>query len=199
MTAEAIVTESFYLSQPAILITSLLTGIDNEDIILSLEKRKQHKLSEDRHEDIDISCCIPADFEVISKIASELVFEHFSMLWKDSEEYEASPSEPWGGIIDYGDGLTIHDHSVPEYPLNFACVYYAKADEKSSPLCLLPNGWLPGFPAGPGPRENRVQVKTGQLVIFPAWMPHYVPVQTNKGELRAAMAFNLTVNQKSNE
>lgn len=86
----------------------------------------------------------------------------------------------WGAMYKKG------DHTVPHWhnPYNFSFVYFLKSDENSQPLCFTDSSDKFYIP----PIE-------GSFVLFPAYLFHHVPHQTNDTD-RIVIAGNLTTKEK---
>jgi hypothetical protein len=84
----------------------------------------------------------------------------------DSEQrgYSYMIADMWGAIYKSGDYTHLHQHLGS--PVSMGClsfVYYALSeDTNTAPLVF------PGI-------EHSIKPSTGQLVIFPGWLAHYVP------------------------
>ena len=88
-------------------------------------------------------------------------------------------NETWGLIYTKGDTTKVHNH----WPSLWSYTYCVKADECCSPLI---------FPTAT-PMELEIVPKTGQLILFPAWLMHEVYKQTCDHE-RIMISGNLEVN-----
>jgi hypothetical protein len=79
-------------------------------------------------------------------------------------EYRYQIINLWGAIYKSGDYTQLHQHhGSPVGAGNMSFVYYALSeDTNTAPLVF------PGI-------EHSIKPITGQLVIFPGWLAHYVP------------------------
>lgn len=75
-------------------------------------------------------------------------------------QVEYKMSDCWGAIYKKGDWTKKHDH----WPNVWSFVYYVDCCENCSPLI---------FNARYG-----IAPKIGKMILFPAWLVHYVPEQT---------------------
>lgn len=86
----------------------------------------------------------------------------------------------------------------------WAAVYYVAAGEEGAggelyledprfplPLMTFPGFRVLGMDGRPQPIEHRIAPKTGDLILFPAWIRHGVRPYTGSGE-RISVAMNLT-------
>ena len=106
----------------------------------------------------------------------------------EQQQYRYAISDLWGAIYKHGDYTNMHQHLGS--PASMGClsfVYYAQAeDSNTAPLVF------PGI-------EHAITPVTGQLVIFPGWLSHYVPTyEPAEGLERIVMAGNISVGWKTN-
>lgn len=80
----------------------------------------------------------------------------------------------WGAIYHKGDWTKTHDH----WPHVWSFVYYTKCVHGDAPL-RFPDAELSVYP------------NSGEMILFPGWIRHNVPEQTNDSE-RIIVAGNLT-------
>ena len=78
----------------------------------------------------------------------------------------------WGVSYSKGDHTVFHDH----FPSLLSFIYYVKADEDSAPLVFTDI-------------DYELHPKENDLIIFPSYLKHSVPVNRDK-EMRYSMAFN---------
>jgi hypothetical protein len=106
----------------------------------------------------------------------------------EQREYRYSISDLWGAIYKAGDYTKLHQHLGS--PASMGClsfVYYAQAEDRNTAPLVFPG------------IEHSIKPVTGQLVIFPGWLPHYVPEYTPAENLeRIVMAGNVVVSWKTN-
>ena len=93
----------------------------------------------------------------------------------------------WGAIYKHGDHTVIHKHlGSPVGMGGLSFVYYAQADDENTAPLKFPT------------IEYSITPITGQLVIFPGWLTHYVPeYQPLSGRERIVMAGNIAVGWKT--
>lgn len=102
--------------------------------------------------------------------------------------------ESWMNILTMNGSVGVHRH----YDSVISAAYYPYVDEGSAPITFV--SAIEGFRMldvqrdshkGSGKYTSNVQhveAKTGQLVLFPGWLQHYVP--PNKTNLRITLSFN---------
>ena len=102
--------------------------------------------------------------------------------------------ESWMNILTMNGSVGVHRH----YSSIVSAAYYPYVDEGSAPITFVSS--VEGFrmldverdgKKGNGKYTSNVQnveCKTGQLVLFPGWLQHYVP--PNKTNLRITLSFN---------
>lgn len=102
--------------------------------------------------------------------------------------------ESWMNILTKHGSVGVHRH----YSSVVSAAYYPYVDEGSAPITFVSS--TEGFRMldvekdrhnGDGKYTSNVQnvqCKTGQLVLFPGWLQHYVP--PNKTNLRITLSFN---------
>ena len=126
--------------------------------------------------------------EFITKVVEELGEE-----LKFPENIEHSVTSSWLNINSKNSWHRPHSHGGHLW----SGVYYIKTDENSAPICF-PNSvgsyqqhW-PGFEIDSPYSCDMVSVipKEGDLIIFPSWLVHYVPLHTGD-EDRINIAFNI--------
>lgn len=115
--------------------------------------------------------------QMIEDMAPRVPWINLGSAGEDPEQRIKNPpklmiTDGWVARYDKGDYALEHDHAQSD----LSYVYYIKADENCSPIIF----------------ENtfEYQPKTGDLVLFPSWMAHTVPLQENDGE-RLVLAGNL--------
>jgi hypothetical protein len=101
--------------------------------------------------------------------------------------YSYMIADMWGAIYKSGDYTQLHQHLGS--PVSMGClsfVYYALSeDTNTAPLVF------PGI-------EHSIKPITGQLVIFPGWLAHYVPeYQPSEKFERIVLAGNVVVGRKT--
>lgn len=102
--------------------------------------------------------------------------------------------ESWMNILTMNGSVGVHRH----YSSIVSAAYYPYVDEGSAPITFVSS--IEGFRMLDVEHDNRkghgkytsnvqnIQSKTGQLVLFPGWLQHYVP--PNKTNLRITLSFN---------
>jgi len=102
--------------------------------------------------------------------------------------------ESWMNILTMHGAVGVHRH----YDSVISAAYYPYVEEGSAPIVFI--NPTEGFrmldvqhtlPNGPGVYTSNIQnieAKTGQLVLFPGWVQHYVP--PNKTNMRITLSFN---------
>lgn len=88
--------------------------------------------------------------------------------------------ECWTIMYEKGDKVDVHAHDAMQY----SAVYYAYAQNSKTPLKF----------------EGNIEIipKTGQLLIFPGYLKHWVPV-IEESDGRISVAFNISYLYKHNE
>ena len=102
--------------------------------------------------------------------------------------------ESWMNILTMNGSVGVHRH----YESVISAAYYPYVDEGSAPIVFVSatEGYrmldvqhtAPNAPGKYTSNVERVEAKTGQLVLFPGWLQHYVP--PNKTNLRITLSFN---------
>ena len=77
----------------------------------------------------------------------------------------------WGQLYNKGDYQDTHDH----LPCHWSFVYYVNTPRGSSPLVFEHS-------------KTKLHLKAGEVIVFPAWIRHYVP--PNRCEGRSIVAGN---------
>jgi uncharacterized protein (TIGR02466 family) len=102
--------------------------------------------------------------------------------------------ESWMNILTMHGSVGVHRH----YDSVVSAAYYPYVEEGSAPITFVSS--TEGFrmldvqhtaPNAPGTYTSNIQhveAKTGQLVLFPGWLQHYVP--PNKTNMRITLSFN---------
>jgi hypothetical protein len=102
--------------------------------------------------------------------------------------------ESWMNILSMHGSVGVHRH----YDSVISGAYYPYVDEGSAPIVFV--SATEGFrmmdvqaavPNGPGMYSSnidKIEAKTGRLVLFPSWVQHYVP--PNKTNMRITLSFN---------
>jgi len=95
----------------------------------------------------------------------------------------------WGAIYKSGDYTRIHKHlGSPVGMTGLSFVYYAQADDSNTAPLEFPT------------IEYSITPVTGQLVLFPGWLTHYVPeYQPVDGRERIVLAGNIAVGWKNSK
>ena len=83
----------------------------------------------------------------------------------------------WGQLYNKGDYQDSHDH----LPCHWSFVYYVNTPRGSSPLVFEQS-------------KTKLHLKEGEVIIFPAWIRHYVP--PNRCEERSIVAGNISYVKK---
>jgi uncharacterized protein (TIGR02466 family) len=106
--------------------------------------------------------------------------------------------ESWMNILSMNGSVGVHRH----YDSVISGAYYPYVDEGSAPITFV--SATEGFRMldvqhtrkdAPGMYTSNienVESKTGQLVLFPSWVQHYVP--PNKTNMRITLSFNTQYN-----
>ena len=126
-------------------------------------------------------CFDVPEFKLISDYALHLI----KTFKKDSytPTLSSNENEPlvlkslWGQVYNKGSYQEIHDH----HPTSWSMVYYVNTPKGSSPL-VFSNSEKNVL------RKKRVFPKSGEMVLFPGWLYHYVP--PNRCEGRSIVAGN---------
>jgi len=87
--------------------------------------------------------------------------------------------QAWGVIMEAGDYAAVHDHAEAHW--SFVCYLdEGDADRRDHPRSGIiawtnptaPPVQIPGL--DPSPRVFELSPRSGQVVVFPGWLPHYV-------------------------
>ena len=170
------------LYEPPFLLSTNLTGVDNQSIVDFLKGRKDISINEHRREDVPVDNNRPPACREIERVALKTLAETRGF---DPAELEIEENDTWGQYREQGQQLGIHNH-IGAYA---AVVYYAQVPENSGSLWMLPRGWVM-HAAQRSDWLVEVKPKTGLLIIFSADVPHYTYPNMSK-EARVAYAFNL--------
>lgn len=112
-----------------------------------------------------------SDFKALSDIILEIVC-------KSTNKAHLYTMDCWGAVYSKGHQTLLHHHQ----PAWLSWCYYLKCPEGSSPLVF--------------PESNIVfEPKEDELVIFPAYVNHYVPLSSND-EKRIMVAGNIGYNNQ---
>ena len=88
----------------------------------------------------------------------------------------------WAAVQQVGGYHDVHTHTGD----SVVCVLYARVGKQSGNLMFHdPRGYNPPFG-----RSRIHQVQTGQLILFPSWMPHSVLPSRETEHYRVIFAFN---------
>lgn len=102
-------------------------------------------------------------------------------------EYRYQIINLWGAIYKHGDHTALHKHlGSPVGMGGMSFVYYAQADDSNTAPLRFPT------------IEHSISPTTGQLIIFPSWLTHYVPeYQPLDGRERIVLAGNVVIGWKN--
>jgi len=123
------------------------------------------------------------NFNVLGKFAIALANRH-PLAGRSNPDGTPDPipwqiKESWGLIYEKGNYTSLHSH----WPSSWGYVYTVDACEQCSPLIFdQMNEHRQFFP------------KNGQLLLFPAWLNHYVSEQTCEHHSRIKIAGNIDTN-----
>ena len=93
--------------------------------------------------------------------------------------------ESWMNILTMHGSVGVHRH----YDSVVSAAYYPYVEEGSAPITFVDvQHTAPDAPGTYTSNVYNVQAKTGQLVLFPGWLQHYVP--PNKTSMRITLSFN---------
>ena len=87
--------------------------------------------------------------------------KEYALLSSPSCRWYLELKDLWGQVYNEGDFQESHDH----VPNHWSFVYYVNTPRGSSPLVFESSG-------------KKFRPKAGQVIIFPAWLMHYVPPTT---------------------
>ena len=114
----------------------------------------------------------------------------------------------WFGVH----GPQMHIQSHAHYGALFSGVYYMQFDQKydyptalTSPIQNEIENWDGGrfdpenklLPSGTFP--NQLNIKEGDVILFPAWLSHYVPYSKPGGKERISFVFNTYLKDESSK
>lgn len=106
--------------------------------------------------------------------------------------------ESWMNILTIHGSVDVHRH----YASVISAAFYPYVEKGSSPITFVSS--IEGFrmldvqhtvqnaPGTYTSNTQSVEANTGQLVLFPGWLQHYVP--PNKSNLRITLSFNTRFN-----
>jgi hypothetical protein len=107
----------------------------------------------------------------------------------EQQHYQYVISDIWGAIYKHNDYCRLHQHLGS--PVSMGClsfVYYAQSNDSSTAPLVFPG------------IEYSITPVTGQLVIFPGWLSHFVPAyKPADGLERIVLAGNVAVKWKTNK
>ena len=113
------------------------------------------------------------DFKTLSDIILKILHKVIEADKFDSNESYFYTMDCWGAVYSKGHEAVVHHH----FPSLWSWCYYLKCPKGSSPLVF--------------PDSNIIfEPKENELVIFPAYLNHYVPVY-EKDEKRIMIAGNI--------
>ena len=113
------------------------------------------------------------------KLAQQWPVAQRTYPWGEKEVVPLYVKESWGLIYEKGNKTNVHNH----WPSLWSFTYCVKAGECCSPLV---------FPTAT-PMKMEIVPKTGQLILFPAWIMHEVHEHTCDHE-RIMLSGNIDVN-----
>jgi hypothetical protein len=107
----------------------------------------------------------------------------------EQREYRYQIVNVWGAIYQQGDSSVLHNHlGSPASMAGMSFVYYVQADDSNTAPLVFPG------------IEHSITPVTGQLIIFPGWLAHYVPeYQPADGQERIVLAGNIAIGWKNNK
>ena len=124
----------------------------------------------------DWNCFNIKEFELISNYVLNLQKE-YALLSSPTCSWYLELKEIWGQLYNKGDYQVSHNH----LPNHWSFVYYVNTPLGSSHLVFESSG-------------KKFRPKAGQVIIFPAWLMHYVP--SNKCEGRMMIGGNLAYKER---
>lgn len=171
---------------PLYWVGKTLTGIDNstlKDLVLAnVDSRKPGSRPEDaNYEDISLDPAV-LQCEALDSLLREV----------DAVINEVSPVSlklqggvAWANIRRKGQSLAYHDHEDPDDPNaeRMSFVYYVQANSDNQPLVFPVTLFAHRFDRGFLP-------KTGQLQVFPSFLPHYTGQENAPSVDRIVIAGN---------
>jgi uncharacterized protein (TIGR02466 family) len=124
----------------------------------------------------------------VLKIAAEMSYMQIRRNFPDCVADVAFFGGSWANISRNGDFNKPHNHPGPVW----SGVFYVSLGQRDPEP--VDNGWIEFLdPRASNPYGTKVRIdpKPGQVLLFPAWLHHYVNPFRGKGE-RISIAFNTT-------
>lgn len=173
-----------HLVPPVSMLKIDIKGIDNEALKKTILERKGCFFTQERPEDVKLDE-VTAEMRAIQELAKRAISETMSIDYDKLVIYtEGKKENHWAQCRDKLEQVTFHDH-----PGSVAsAVYYVQVDEGSSPLFMYPDG----IPRMSDLRDCVYchEPEEGELIIFPAWIPHHTVPHHAETE-RIAYVFNI--------
>jgi len=121
--------------------------------------------------------CNIVPFREIAQYALKVITQEDTCLESAYKcDYPLQLRDLWGQWYKKGDHQISHSH----LPTHWSFVYYVNTPRGSSPMIFTTSG-------------KRIKAEAGKIVIFPAFLQHYVP--ENNGEGRSVISGNFFYNR----
>jgi hypothetical protein len=173
MFSEKFKTKVVQLEQSMHFNTDRSTSIhDNESLNYSLEKDIKNSGDHFGGRNSSVSCLMTRwdmhleyeSFKILGDLAIEAA-ENIPLALRTNEDGSPNPieyyvQETWGLVYNKGHVCKAHTH----WPSVWSYTYCVSACDDCAPLC---------FPTNDG--HHAIAPRTGQLIIFPSWVNHFVP------------------------
>lgn len=170
---------------------TILDEMDKVDWDAEHQRHKLGSLSEHRHrEDTFITVeLVPSAKVILDAFGSSCAQIGQELGW-DMEHNDIRVEEMWAHITPPGKNTQTHDHAGA----HLSCTYYVRAPKACGNLRFVedrkhrfsePAGSVIGM-------QKEVAAKEGRMVIFPAWVSHYVD-ENRSGETRVSLSFNASL------
>ena len=140
--------------------TTVLSGIDNEQINQDVMKRKNMKLDDDPGNTFAEDSFYP-ETEACNKLLAEVDKVIHTNIHPLFHTYNQ-----WAHILHPNESTMIHSHESPGLPPHLSWVYYSKTDPKCGNIV-----WQTTVHTKLISMEQ--EPKVGTLIVFPNWLPHF--------------------------
>jgi len=109
---------------------------------------------------------------------------------KGMDRYKNPTLHYWASVYEEGDQHSSHIHNGSF----LSGTYYPQTDKHSEHI-VFENPMIPVYCNDLLPPEesyHRIRPQTGQLLIWPSWLPHHVPIISRREKKRIAISFNIS-------